>query len=421
VRGQAEPVEVELKFSRHGPVFWEDPAGNRAVAIRWTGTEPGTAGYLGSLALNEATSWDGFVAAMSRWKIPSENIIYADVEGNIGWIPAGLMPIRENWSGLFPVPGHTGKYEWSGFRGVDQLPRIYNPREHYVATANHNIRPAKYPHDLGFDWTSPYRISRIHEVLRQQKKFTIEDFKLLQHEETSLPARQLQAMLAQLPAGGSDKFEQARTLLADWDCVLRQDSGAAALFEVWFRQLEPKLLKKMGITEHAKLIESNLAPETMFKLLEAQTAALRGEVLKESLETAMDETVKLLGENSSQWRWGALHTISFEHPLANSAARREVFNRGPVGRGGDGYTPNATGGSGFSQGSGASYRHILDLEDWDRSVFTSTPGQSGQPGSPHYDDLLQLWANHEYAPLVFSREAVEQNTSQKLILSPGTN
>jgi penicillin amidase len=116
-----------------------------------------------------------------------------------------------------------------------------------------------------------------------------------------------------------------------------------------------------------------------------------------------------------------LHTISFEHPLANSAARREVFNRGPVGRGGDGYTPNATGGSGFSQGSGASYRHILDLEDWDRSVFTSTPGQSGQPGSPHYDDLLQLWANHEYAPLVFSREAVEQNTSQKLILSPGTN
>jgi penicillin amidase len=358
---------------------------------------------------------------MSRWKIPSENIIYADVEGNIGWIPAGLMPVRENWSGLFPVPGHTGKYEWSGFRGVDQLPRIYNPREHYVATANHNIRPAKYPHDLGFDWTSPYRISRIHEVLRQQKKFTIEDFKLLQHEETSLAARQLQAMLAQLPAGGSDKFEQARTLLADWDCVLRQDSGAAALFEVWFRQLEPKLLKKMGITEHAKLIESNLAPETMFKLLEAQTAALRGEVLNESLETAMDETVKLLGENSSQWRWGALHTISFEHPLANSAARREVFNRGPVGRGGDGYTPNATGGSGFSQGSGASYRHILDLDDWDRSVFTSTPGQSGQPGSPHYDDLLQLWANHEYAPLVFSREAVEQNTSQKLILSPGTN
>ena len=120
----------------------------------------------------------------------------------------------------------------------------------------------------------------------------------------------------------------------------------------------------------------------------------------------------------SSWKWGTLHTITFQHPLADSPAREALFNLGPVERGGDGNTPNATRGPGFTQSNGASYRHILDLADWDRSVFTSTPGQSGQPGSPHYDDLLPLWAKHEYAPMVFTREAVEENTANTLRLEP---
>jgi penicillin amidase len=141
-------------------------------------------------------------------------------------------------------------------------------------------------------------------------------------------------------------------------------------------------------------------------------------VLAQSLDAAAAEATKLLGDDTARWRWGALHTITFRHPLANSLARQTVFNLGPVERGGDGYVPNSTSGSGYNQASGASYRHVLDMANWDRSVFTSTPGQSGQPGSPHYGDLLPLWENHEYAPLVFSREAVEQNTKHKLLLEP---
>ena len=229
VKGQAEPAEVELKFTRHGPVIWEDEASHRAVAVRWSGAEPGTAGYLGSLAIDQVENWDDFVNAMARWKLPSENIVYADVDGDIGWIPAGLMPIRKNWSGLLPVPGHTGKYEWEGFRTIDELPRITNPSQHYVATANHNIRPENYPHDLGFDWSAPYRFQRLEKVLGEGKKFTVEDFQRLQHDEMSIPARELLDLLKQSPRGGSVRVQQARMMLEAWDAVLSKDSAAAAL------------------------------------------------------------------------------------------------------------------------------------------------------------------------------------------------
>ena len=114
VKGQSEPAEVELKFTRHGPVIWEDKASRRAVALRWSGAEPGTAGYLGSLAIDRVQNWDDFVKAMARWKLPSENIVYADVDGNIGWIPAGLMPIRKNWSGFTPGSGTHGQIRMGG-------------------------------------------------------------------------------------------------------------------------------------------------------------------------------------------------------------------------------------------------------------------------------------------------------------------
>jgi penicillin amidase len=145
---------------------------------------------------------------------------------------------------------------------------------------------------------------------------------------------------------------------------------------------------------------------------------LRREVMLGALSEAVQQAESLLGTNRAAWRWGKLHTITFRHPLANTPPRGSVFNRGPVERGGDSLTPNATSGPSFRQSSGASYRHILDLADWDRSVFTSTPGQPGQPGSRHYDDLLPLWADGKYAPLAYSRKAVERYTAHRLVLEP---
>ena len=419
VKGQAEPVEVELKYTRHGPVIWEDPEKNRVVAVRWAGAEPGTAGYLGSLATDRIQNWDGFVAAMKAWKIPAENIVYGDVDGDIGWIPAGLLPIRENWSGLLPVAGHTGEREWSGFRTVDELPRIHNPAQHYVATANHNIRPKDYAYDLGFDWSEPYRFDRVDEVLREGKKFTVEDFERLQHDSTSLVARQLLAMLKRVPEGGSAELREAHKLLEGWDTVLARDSQAAPLFEVWQEEtLKPKFVELMVPAAAQALVRKNLRLPILFKLLEEASAGERHRVLNESLEVAFARTRELLGEETAGWRWGSLHKVLFQHPLANSPARKAVFDLRPVERGGGAYTPNRASGPNYRQTHGASYRHVLDMADWDRSVFTSAPGQSGQPTSPHYSDLLASWGHDRFVPLLYSREAVEKNTAHKLMLEP---
>ncbi|MGC1964714.1 MAG: penicillin acylase family protein, partial [Candidatus Sulfotelmatobacter sp.] len=151
------PVEVDLKFTRHGPVLWED--GKRALALRWVGAEPGTAGYLASLAVDRATDWDEFENAMKRWKVPSENIVYADIAGNIGEHSTGLAPLRKNWTGLLPVPGAPadgeGEYEWSGYVPNSELPHSFNPPGGFIATANHKMIPQNYPYNVGFEWAPP--------------------------------------------------------------------------------------------------------------------------------------------------------------------------------------------------------------------------------------------------------------------------
>lgn len=417
VKGQAEPMTVELKLTRHGPVIFEDPKRNRAVALRWAGQEPGTAGYLGGLALARAANAKEFLQAAARWKLPAENFVFADVEGNIGWIAMGLVPVRRH-SGLFPVPGDTDRYEWLGWRRIEELPAIFNPKEGYIATANHNILPKGYRHELAFDWAPPYRFARIDEVLRAGKGFTVADFERLQHDETSLPARELVPMLAGLPAAAGPAAKKAQTMLEAWDRVLAKESGPAALFEIWLTRLRARFVAAEVAEPHRELVSRNLPLPRLIELLRQMPAARRAEVMFGSLEEAWREGEKLLGADTAGWRWGKLHTVEFRHPLANSAVRRAVFSLGPVERGGDGFTPNSTSGPGYRQSSGASYRQIMDLADWDRSVFTSTPGQSGQPESPHYADLLEAWARHEYAPLAFSREAVASHARHRLRLEP---
>ncbi len=167
---------VELRFTMHGPLIHEDRGRNRAYALRWVGAEPGGAGYLAGLAASQAGNWKEFLSALERYIVPSENIVYADVDGNIGWQAAGLAPIRKNWPGLLPVPGDRGEYEWSGFRKLEELPRLYNPPAHFIATANHNILPSGYSVPLGYEWAPPFRFRRIEEMLAKGGKFSVSDF-----------------------------------------------------------------------------------------------------------------------------------------------------------------------------------------------------------------------------------------------------
>src|SRR5262245_14032380 len=187
VKGEASPREVELRFTRHGPVLHQDDKRNRAFVLRWVGSESGTAAYLGGLAVARAGSWREFLAALEAWKVPSENMVYADVDGNIGWVAAGLAPVRGGWDGLLPVPGARGEYEWRGFRPVKELPQSFNPAAHYIATANHNILPSGDLHPISYEFAPPYRFARIRQRLEAKGKFDLEDFKSIQHDDTSLP------------------------------------------------------------------------------------------------------------------------------------------------------------------------------------------------------------------------------------------
>ena len=416
VRGEAQPREVELKFTIHGPIIHEDGGRHRAYALRWVGSEPGTAGYLASLTLNRVQSWPEFLKAMERWKVPSENLIYADVDGNIGWVAAGLTPIRRNWSGMAPVPGASGEFEWDGFLPVKELPQSFNPAKHYVATANHNILPPGYGKQIGYEWASPIRYQRIDEVLRRPGiKYTVDDFKRLQHDELSIPARQLIAVLREARIERAD-LQPFLTLLRDWDGVMRKDSAAAALFEFWLTKLPAEVFRRRVSDEQWTFIATRIPIERLIEEVKSggETAAI-----ERSLTVAVAEARVKLGEDWKSWRWGTVHKAPFTHPLATSDERRGLLDLPSVERGGDGNTVNNTSGTNFRQNHGASFREILDVSDWDRSVATSVPGQSGQPGSRHYDDLLKLWADGRYFPLLYNRGKVEAGAKQRLILTPG--
>jgi penicillin amidase len=421
IRVKGEPPRaIRLEFSHHGPIVGEDSARGRGFALRFVGSEPGTAGYLAQLSLDRARDWTGFREAAARWKLPTENLVYADVEGNIGWTAAGLMPLR-SWSGLLPIPG-DGKYEWQGFLPSGELPYAFNPPSGFIATANHNILPPGYDKPINYDWADPFRFQRIAAVLADSTGFTREDFERLQHDELSLPARALvPVLLAALgrraPAPGT-VADSAVRLLASWDFVMRREDAAPLIYSAWMRSLRPMLLRRWlgraagtpGLTLGTqRLLRLVTAPDT---LLGARPAAARDSIVVAAFREAVAELGKSPGGTPGSWSWGAVHRAAFRHPLA------AAFDLASVARGGDGTTVNATGGGNLRQTGGASYRIVVDFADFDNSVATSVPGQSGQPGSPYYGNLLPLWADGKYFPLVYSRAAVERETAHILWLKP---
>jgi penicillin amidase len=401
---------ISLHYTVHGPVIYEDAARHRAYALRWVGTEPGTAGYLAGLSLARVSDWPSFRQAMSHFRVPGENLVYADTKGNIGWQVGGLMPIREGWTGLLPVPGAEGRYEWTGFRKSGEMPFEFNPARHYIATANHNIVPPDFPFPLGYDsWTLPFRVGRIREMLEHPaapgKKFDIEDFERMQQDVTSIPARRLQQVLKEWHPPAGSRTAWAVKELVDWDAVIRANSRAALIYEVWMSKLPDAVFP-----DSAGVRGSRPDLEMLLHTLETQPEKL---ALEKSLTAALHEIDQKFGPRTEDWQWGKLHQLTLTHPLG-----KRDFQLGPVPRPGDGFTVNATSGAAFQQTGGASWREILDVGNWDRSVMTNVPGESGEPGNKHYGDLLQDWANGRYHPLPYSRKAVEAALDERIVLVP---
>jgi penicillin amidase len=422
------PVELELRFTRHGPVIHQDEKNHLAFALKWSGSEPGGAAYLGSLAVSRAKNQQEFLEALKAWKIPGLNFVYGDVDGNIGWVAAALTPIRKSWDGLFPVPGWTGSYEWQGFLPVKDLPQSFAPPRRWLATANHNILPEGYSHPIAYEWAAPHRFLRIQQHLGASKKLTLDDFASMQHDNTSLPGLALARLLGKQVAS-DPKLAEPTKLLQDWNGELTRDSAAGALQAVWLQEITGAFFQKKDFDKDtATALKSLNHVGAMLTALERPTQAwfgahpeaTRNDLVATTFAKAVQRTRKLLGDDPKEWRWGKLHTVTFRHPLEKlEPAYAKAFNLGPVERPGDANTPqNARHDDTFQQVHGASYRHLLDLADWDRARATSTPGQSGQLGSPHYGDLLPMWAEAQYFPLAYSRSKVEEVTRQRLLLSP---
>ncbi len=421
VRGHP-PQDVTLKFTRHGPVVHADTETHRAYAIRSLWFEAGSSAYFSSLAYMQAASLEEYERALHGWSTPSVNHVYADRDGNIAWFAAGRAPVRPNWDGLLPVPG-DGRYEWNGFVPFTDLPRAINPERGFVATANEMNLPPDYPYadkKLGFEWAERSRTTRIHEVLDAQPVHTLADSMALQTDDVSIPGRRLKALLAALT--GSGDTEIGLTLLAHWDEHLARDSAGAALQEIWWsKHLKPAIFDLLVTDPDVRALMAPGDVETLLALLETPDERLpdRDAMLLTTLAAAVVDCRLRMGQDTTTWTWGQLHHGFFEHPLNDIVP--DMKNVGPLPKGGSSSTPMNAGYrmSDFRVTTGASFRMVCDVGDWDASRCINAPGQSGDPRSPHYDDLAPLWAAGDYVPLLYSRAAVDAAAELVIRLVPG--
>ncbi|ASU83158.1 penicillin acylase family protein [Nocardiopsis gilva YIM 90087] len=414
----AESHEAELRFTRHGPVIFTDTDRNLAYAVRSVWLEPGTSPYYRSMRLMRAQNFAEFQEGMRGWGTPPLNFTYADTDGNIGWQPGGLTPKRVGYDGLMPVPG-DGRYEWDGFVDPGNLPSVYNPKSGFFATANEFNISDEQAAVYGYEWQPPYRHERISEVLSANRCSSLEDSMALQNDQVSIPARRIAALLRGLESD-DPQTAAALKLLRSWDGTVGEDSPQAALFEPWFmRHLGPAVVAEAVSEQMAEIIVFADSGATMIDLLQdpepwfgADGEAVRDRILLSSLKSAYADVSDRLGSDTSTWKWGDIQQTTFTNPTGE--------HLGPFPRGGSPHTVNASNYNWetFEQTSGASFKMVLDVGNWDASRAINAPGQSGDPSSPHYADLLPAWRKGEYFPLLYSRDAVERNTASTTHLRP---
>lgn len=425
VKGEA-PRSVELKYTRHGPVVYEDTAHHKAYAVRAAWLETGSAPYLASLRMDQSQNWKQFEDACSYSRIPAENMIWADRAGNIGYQAVGIAPNRPNWSGLVPVPG-DGRYEWNGFLPIRELPHVENPDKGYYNTSNEYQIPPGWPYReaVHYVWADPFRARSVAEVLGSGKKFTVADMVQLQNNDLSIPARSLVPLLKDLEfTDGAVGMAAGR--LTHWNFVLDKDSVEAGIYEMFQRHLMDNVRDLVvpaaaraytGMPPMTRIIAWMEAPDGRFG---ADPVKGRDALLVKSLSQAVGDLTRSLGPDMHKWTLGAYHYARILSPFS-TAVRADLEDKYDVGhmpRGGDSYTITATGGT-DNQMAGGSFKIVMDTENWDNSVGLNNPGQSGDIGNPHYRDLYELWARGKYFPIFFSQAKVDSVAEQTLALTPG--
>ena len=448
VRGQAEPVVEDVVITRHGPLVNSlIPADERSslppLALRWSGHEAGAA-ITGLLALQSARDWTGFRAALAYVGEPSMNFVYADRAGNIGYQYAARVPQRRNGHGLVPAAGWDDSHEWEGFLPFDSLPSQFNPPGGFAASANN--RPPQTAGDpwIGADWDPGYRFERIVKLLQSKPRFTQRDFQRYQTDVFSGLAELLTPTFV-LAEASSQLERRVLRELEGWNLRMEVDSFPAAAFEVMrlhlldillSEKLGPVASRFKGRTISDIFAASPFSGHTgpfLVKLLENETSWWYGDdesgqprtreaVLTLALQRTAVTLYEMIGKDPRKWAWGKVHQIEFSHPFGRGRVLHWLFNRGQYPVGGNDHTLWMTANElalpfGLVTTT-ATYRQVVQVGDWDRSTSILSTGQSGQPGSPHYADHIDLWREGEQHPMLWSRTAVDDEAEATLWLRP---
>ena len=437
VRGE-EPVTVTVRASRHGPLISDlDPETRRlagtdhVVALAATALRPDDRTAEAIWHLNRAQSWDAFIEAMKHFHAPQQNVSYADIEGNIGFIAPGRVPIRRAGDGNAPAPGWTGSHDWVGLIPFEALPRSFNPASGRIVNANHRIVGPDYPYRLGFGDTPPYRARRIHAMLDLGRSATVEMAGRMQSDSLSLAARALVPLMAAIEPDGA-RGARALDLLRRWDGRMAADRPEPLIFTAWLKSFN----RLLYADEMGTLFPQawRLRPVFVRNVLRGRGAwcddiatARRescAERLSDSLDMALAELSEAHGEDIEAWRWGDAHYAHFRHPVLGRIPILERIGDIRVAADGGAFTVNRAQNrisdrrAPYASVHGPGLRAVYDLSDLDRSLFVIATGQSGNPLSRNYRDLTPLWAEGRYVriPRLLRRPA--RNASGLLRLVP---
>jgi penicillin amidase len=439
VRGQEAVVE-RVRYTRHGPVFSDlliDES--RDLSIQWASYEDHNH-MRAILEMDLASSWQGFCEGLRYWGFPSQNIVYADVDGNIGYVMPGKVPLRRQGMGLFPVPGWNNEYEWTGWIPFSELPSSLNPDDGRIVTANNRIVGASYPYLLTGEWLPDYRARRIKQLLEENSRQILKTHARIQMDTVSLQARAfleiVLPILEDMPVP-DEILQFALRLLKQWDGDMRADLVAPTIYSGWlvhFSQLSIRMA--VGVELAERLFKSS-PPETFqadpflemaldlsIQWLEKGSPAWVGDI-QPILLPSLRKTIQLLqreyGENPEMWLWGNLHKIQHEHPLIHIPGLGRSWEMEEIPASGDGMTINQADITPRFPPDPvkiiASCRMIMDVGEWDNSLSVLPGGQSGNPSSPHYEDGLLDWRDGRYHPFLFSRLRIEEVTEKILLLT----
>jgi penicillin amidase len=440
-----DPVSVQVRYTRHGPIISDvdddlatldeitdlDLPAEFAVSLRWTALEPGRV-FTAITEYNKAQDFEEFRDALRGFAVPSQNFIYGDVEGNIGYQMPGRIPIRASGDGTLPVPGWVDDYEWTGYIPFDELPHAYNPSKGYIITANHAVVGPEYPYMITTMWDYGYRASRIIELVEGQAMLSLEDMQTIQGDNYHAMGPILIPLLGQLTFDDPQMTDMV-TFLQDWDYQCNLDSAEAALFNAFWRNLvlmtftdELEAGDAPSISRAYAIVENLLSDPNNAWWDDVQTAETedRDAALRAAFTAAVAEMQEQFGSSTNRWNWGELHVATFRNATLGEsgiAPIEALFNRGPFPTAGGSSIVNATSWSeseGYQVGWLPSMRMIIDLSDLDNSVAINTTGQSGHAFHPHYIDMTDLWRTIQYHAFPWTREEVQAEAASVLILTP---